>query len=131
MKKKVQKIVSLSLLLFTLFTTFAIAKNTEIKPMYTGITRLTSSIDIVSGIATCSGEVRVRGGYTVDLTVELKCDGNTVKTWTASGSGLFNTGGTYGVFSGHNYVVTTSAKVYDTNGNVIETPSKDSLKVSY
>lgn len=69
--------------------------------------------------------------YTADVTVELKRDGITIKTWTASGSEVISAGGTYYVTSGHEYVVTTTATVYDSNGKIVESPSKDSPSKNY
>ena len=73
-----------------------------IEPRYIGITRIHSYLDISSSGA-------------------AKCDG----------SGTVTAGGTYFVTSGHDYVVTTTATVYDSNGKIVESPSKDSAEVSY
>lgn len=73
----------------------------------------------------------MRPGYTADLTVDLKQDGDTIMTWTASGSGDLQAGGTYYVKSGHDYVVTTTAKVYDSNHRLIESPVENSKESSY
>ncbi|WP_369282027.1 hypothetical protein [Oscillibacter sp. GMB15532] len=40
-------------------------------------------------------------------------------------------GGTYYVASGHSYVVTTTAAVYDSNDHLVENPDKDSLVTYY
>ncbi|WP_352415137.1 hypothetical protein [Oscillibacter ruminantium] len=99
---------------------------------YTGVSTLISNLDISSGgAASCKGTAAVRSGYTADLTVELQRDGTTIKTWTNSGSGTLNAGGTYYVTSGHDYIVVTTAKVSDSNGNPVESPSLESKVKSY
>lgn len=113
------------------YLTASATGTTKVEPRYTGISNLTTSLSIsANGGASCSGSVIARSGYTTDVTVELKQDGTTIKTWTASGSGAVSAGGTYFVMSGHDYVVTTTADVYK-NGTLIESPSKDSPSKSY
>lgn len=130
MKKHTQTAISLILLLGALMTNFATVQAVE--PRYTGLTLISSTLNIsTSGAASCSGKVKLRNGYTADLIVELKQDGETIKTWKSSGSGTVTAGGTYYVKSGHDYIVTTTATVYDSNDTVIETPSADSLESSY
>lgn len=108
------------------------AQASEITPRYTGIATLTSGLTISdTGKATCAGKVMLWDGYTADVTVELKRDGATIKTWVSSGSGVVSAGGTYYVASGHEYVVTTTATVYDSNGKIVESPSKDSPSKNY
>ena len=119
-------LVAVSILTANLVTVHAI----ELR--YAGVIHLNSSLTISArGAATCSGSVSLMSGYTADITVELKRDGTTIKTWTDSGSRTVSADGTYYVTSGHDYVVTTTATVYDSNGKIVETPSKDSTKVSY
>lgn len=132
MKKQVRSVISAVLLVCILASSFVAAKATEISPRYTGITVLTSGLTISDvGKATCNGKVMLRNGYTADLTVELKRDGTTIKTWTASGTEMVSVSGTYYVLSGHTYVVTTSATVYDANGTVVDSVSKDSPSKDY
>lgn len=130
MKKRIRTAISLVLLLGVMMATFATAYAVEAR--YTGVSRLDSTLTISSkGAASCQGSATVRSGYTADVTVELKQDGTTIKTWTNSGSGTVRAGGTYYVESGHNYIVTTTATVYDSNNKVIEKPFKDSVSKSY
>ncbi len=130
MKKSIQLAISLVLLLGVAMTTCATVQAVE--PRYAAITSLSSTLKISStGAATCKGDVELWDGYTVDLKVELRQDGVTIKTWTDSGSGKVNAGGTYFVTSGHNYLVVTTATIHDNDGNWIESPSKNSAVVSY
>lgn len=125
MKKHIRSAISLVMLLGVLMATFAPAYAVE--PRYTGISSLTASLTIsATGKAECSGKAVVRTGYTADVKVELKKDGTTIKTWTNSGSKTVPAGGTYYVESGHNYMVTTTATVYDSNNKVVENPFEDS-----
>lgn len=130
MRKHTRSAILLIMLLGVLVTTLATAYAVE--PRYTGISSLSASLTIsTAGKAECSGKAIVRSGYTADVKVELKQDGTTIKTWTNSGSGTVSAGGTYYVESGHNYIVTTTATVYDSSSHIIETPSKDSVGKSY
>lgn len=130
MKKHVRFAISLVLLLGVLVACLATAQAVE--PRYIGIHQLYSTLDISSrGAAFCEGEIELQSGYTASLKVELKQDGVTIKTWNNSGSGNFTAGGTYYVQSGHDYVVKTTATVYDSNKRVVEVPSTDSDSWSY
>lgn len=112
MKKNIRSAISLVLLLGVLITSAATAQAVQLR--YIGISQVYSSLEIDSaGAASCGGDVEVRSGYTVDLKVELKQDGVTIKTWTDSGSGNVTAGGTHYVKTGHNYIVKTTATVYD------------------
>lgn len=133
MRKKSIRATVFMLLLVSLFSASLVSAGAaQIGLMYTGVSSLTSGLTISSsGGATCGGRASVRSGYTVDLTVELKQDGSTIKTWSSSGNGIVSAGGTYYVMSGHSYVVTTTAEVFDSNGNLIEHPDKDSQVTYY
>lgn len=133
-KRIVSSLFAMALLVSVLSASYATAlaaESYQIEPRYSGIANLISYLDIsTNGGASCNGKVTTWSGYTADVTVELKQDGTTIKTWTASGSGVVSAGGTYFVMSGHDYVVTTTAEVYK-NGALIESPSKDSPERSY
>lgn len=131
-KKTIRSAITMLLLVGIFAANLVSAHAIQIQPRYTGISDMFSSLTVSSsGAAKCTGSVEVRSGYTVNLTVELKQDGTSIKEWTSSGSGTVSAGGTYYVKSGHDYVVTTTAEVCDSKGNVIETPSKDSLTSFY
>ena len=131
-KKTMRSTISILLLLGVLMANLVTAQAAQIGPMYIGISQLASTLSISSsGGASCNGRVAVLNGYKADLTVELKQDGATIKTWTSSGSGTISAGGTYYVASGHSYYVTSTAKVYNSSGTLVESPSKDSPSSSY
>jgi len=132
MKKMFRSTLPLFLLMGILVSSLITAHAESISPRYTGISTLSSAINISSiGGATCTGTVTLRSGYTVDLTVALKQDGTTIKTWTASGSGTICAGNTYYVASGHEYFVRTTATVYNSDGKIVEVQSTDSQTRSY
>ena len=133
MKKQVTRFISMSLALICIMTTLCFgASATEISPRYTGITTLTADINISSsGRADCFGYVRTRDGYSADLTVELQRDGRTIKSWSDSGSGTISISEPYYVTPNHDYQVVVSADVYNSQEKLVETPSTESLVVSY
>ena len=132
MKKSVRFTISMALILSMFVASLAAAQAAAIEPRYTGIYDLSASLSISEqGQASCYGQATVKSGYTADITVELKRDGTTIKTWTNSGSGIVSAGGTYYVTSGHTYVVTTSATIYDQNNHVVESPSKTTGEKTY
>ena len=132
MKKLIRSTVPVLLFIGILVSNLMVAHASEITPRYTGISGLTAGMTISAvGRASCSGTVIVRTGYTADLTVELKQDGNTIKTWTDSGTGSLAAEGAYYVVSGHEYMVTTTVTIYDDSGNVVGNPSKDSPVKNY
>lgn len=130
--KGIRSAVSLVLLLGVFMASFVTVQAAGVQPRYTGISLMSADLKITSaGAAVCNGTVEIRSGYTADLTVELKQDGKTIKTWTSSGNDVVSAGGTYYVASGHKYYVTTTAVVYDKNGNEVESPSKSSGSWTY
>lgn len=132
MKKTVRAAISSFLLFGILLTNIASAQEATVTPRHTGVASFTSSLSISSvGYAKCNGLAMVRSGYTATLKVELKKDGTTIKTWSKSGSGTFETGGGYYVTKGHTYVVTTTVTVYDSDGKYVESPSQDSPSKDY
>ena len=131
-RKTIRAAVSTLLLLSMLAASLAAAQAVVIRPMYTGISSITSNLSISSdGAANCNGKATTQNGHTVDLTVQLRQNGKIIKTWTASGSGVVSAGGIYYVASGYSYYVTTTANVYTSGGTLIESISKNSSTVTY
>ena len=127
MKKKVTRFLSMSLALMSLMTVLCFgASAEEIVPMYDG------ELDIsTSGRADCYGYVRTRTGYSVDFTMELLRDGRTIKSWSDSGSGIISISEPYYVTPDHDYQVVVSADVYNSQGRLVDTPSTESIVISY
>lgn len=135
MKKLIRSTVPMLLLVSMLMGSLAVAHASEASLQYKEIASITSGLTISNvGKATCEGKAMMWDeGFTVTVTVELKQDGETIKTWTStsSESTVIYAGGIYYVPHGHTYVVTTTVTVYDADGNVIESPAKDSPSKYY
>ena len=133
MKKRVSRSASLSLALMYIVMTMCIgASATEISPRYVGIYQLHANLNISSsGRANCYGYVAIQDDYSVDLTVELQRDGRTIKSWSDSGSDTISISEPYYVTPDHDYQVVVSADVYNSQGRVVDTPSTESIVISY
>lgn len=132
MRKTARAALASFLLFGILLTNIASAQEATITPRHTGIFNVSSRLTISnSGCARCTGVTVLKAGYTASIKVELKQDGSTIKTWTNSGSDTVDAGGIYYVKSGHTYVVTTTATVYDSDGKFVEKPSQDSPSKYY
>ena len=130
MKRYIRSALSIILLLGALIVNLAPAQAVE--PRFAVVTDLVASLSVSSsGKASCSGAVYVDEGYTVDLKMELKQDGTTIKTWTNSGSGMVRVSGNYYVTSGHNYMVVTTATAYTSSGQWVESQVKNSDEKHY
>ena len=136
MKKYVTRTFGLMLSLALVFSltclSAAAAQKPTIEPQYTGIASIVASLDINSlGKASCYGSVVIRSGYNVDLTVELQRDGDTIKTWTDSGSSDFSIDKSYYVTPDHDYQVVVTAEVYNSRGVLVDDPTVKSVIRSY
>lgn len=135
MKKSVTRSISLSLLLVSIMSVLCIgasAAEEEISPRYTGIHLLNANINITaSGRADCYGYVNIQDGYSVDLTVALQRDGQTIKSWSDSGTKEVSMTKSYYVSKGHDYQVVVSANVYNSQGKLVDTPDIRSAVASY
>lgn len=134
-KKNAGRLLSVALLLIFALSTFgaeAAAKEKEVSLRYTGVSTLAASLDISnSGYASCYGYAKVLTGYTADVMVELQQDGDTIKTWTASGTKDIEVLKNYWVASGHDYQVVVTATVKNTSGIIVDTPSITSQIVTF
>lgn len=133
MKKLIRSTVPVLLLISMLMGSLAAAHASEVSLQYIEIASITSGLTISdTGRANCSGKARMwEDDFTVTVTVELKQDGTTIKTWTETGATFISAGGIYYVPKGHTYVVTTTVTVCDADGNEIESPSVDSPIKNY
>lgn len=108
----------------------------SVQPRLTGIAAITAGLDIRTvggsvGLATCSGAVDVYSGFHVDVVVELKKDGLTIKTWNKSTSTMCEAGGTYYVASGYTYWVKTTVYVYNSSNVLVATETEYSPSWDY
>lgn len=133
MKKLIRSTVPMLLLVSMLMGSLASAHASEVSLQYIEIASFSSGLRISNtGRATCEGTAMMwEDDITTTVTVELKKDGETIKTWTETGTEVISAGGIYYVPKGHTYVVTTTVTVYDADGNVIECESKDSPSKYY
>ncbi len=138
---KQQGIHCVAIFMFLLFslsvgTSASAATVNPIQPMYVGVTFLSPGITISSsGTITCKDTVILKSGYSSDVTWELKRGNNgnlsNLSTWTASGRGELLLNQVRYASHGYSYQLKTTAKVYNSNGNYVETAIKYSSVVSY
>lgn len=109
------------------------AQEPIVQPRYDGATRVSATLSITSsGRADVYGQVVLKPSYTADLTVTLRRDsGSEVKSWSSSGSGSLKIDKGYYVTSGHDYYTSVSVSVYDSDGTLVDSITKDSSIVSY
>ncbi len=112
------------------------ATTDPMQPMYIGIVSLSPRLVISpSGTISCTDTVSLKNGYSANITWELKHGtGNTLSklsSWTASGKGEITLSKGRQAIRGYSYQLKATAKVYDSNGNYIETAVKYSSVVSY
>lgn len=134
MKVKIVKRVLSMLMTVALLTSGINAFAGEVSPRYTGTSTIVTDLSISStGKATCAGTVVLYSGYTATLTMKLQqYNGSywtTIQTWSTSDSKSLSK--SYYVSSGYSYRVVTSAKVYNSSGTYVETPSVTSATKSY
>lgn len=110
----------------------AAANEAEVSPRYTGMSLLAATLDIsFAGRASCYGYARILSGYSADLAVELQQDGETIKTWTSSGTKEIEILKDYWVAPGYDYQVIATATVKDSSGLIVDISSIDSQIITY
>lgn len=135
MKKRATKSLGVICVVICILSTLCIniaAKEPEIEPRYTGITLLATDMKIsTSGVANCYGQAWGKDGYHVELTLELRRDGETIKTWNKEGVGEVEINGVYIVTPGHDYQTFLTARVTDSSGSYVEKPTTKSDVTRY
>lgn len=107
----------------------ALASSKYAEPRLVAVSELQAELSVSSsGKTTCNGTVKLRNGYTGEMTMTLQCSANgviwtEVKTWTDSGSGTLELEHSYYVASGYWYRVETSVDTYNALGTFIESAS--------
>lgn len=113
-----------SLLLAVALLTAVITSVSAVQPRYIGIVRSVPTLTISSsGAASCKGRTTLTSGYSADVTLELQQDGDTIKTWTTSGTGALSIDKVYYVVRGHDYTLKLTVEVYNSSGTLVESPS--------
>lgn len=128
MKKCMSRFVSLILTLAFL-TASLVTSASAVEPRFVGISELTVDLIIYSsGAASCYGYVDPYDNFSADMTLELKRDGSTIKTWTGSGnlSQSFSLDKVYYVTEGHEYQVVVSVDVMNSRGSIVGSYSLES-----
>lgn len=109
--------------------------STFISARYVGMRLFYAELSISdSGLATSSGTIQARSGYTCDATLELQrkqgASWITIKEWEGSGKSISFKENWY-VTSGYDYRIKLSADVYDTSDSLIEALTTYSAVVEY
>lgn len=134
MKAKTVKRILCIVLTVAFLTSGVSAFAGDVGPRYKGTATISADLSISStGKASCAGVVVLYSGYTATLTMKLQqYNGSywtTIKSWSTSDSKSLSK--SYYVSSGYSYRVVTSAKVYNSAGTYVETPSVTSVTKSY
>ena len=109
-------------------------KNT---PDFSRIISFVADLSISSrGLANCYSRVRLANSTdTVTLTMELQRQNGSswtrVNSWSTDGSGTVTIERDWFVASGHSYRIQTTARVFNSNGALVETSSATSGTVRY
>lgn len=100
----------------------------EISEQYVAVGSISAFITLdTSGKASCTGYVNLRNGYTASVNLQLQqyLGGCWVPviTWSEEGGPTITLTGSRYVTSGYSYRSVTTATVYDSDGNSVETVS--------
>jgi len=122
------------LVYLVVFTVNATAEG--INPRYAFARRISAELRLSNGTAEVSGKITPNGGYETQITVRLQRYNNggweTLSYWTGhNANGTSEAGGTRYVLEGHDYRAYAIGKVYDGNGNLLETATGYSVVYSY
>jgi len=122
------------LVYLVVFTVNATAEG--INPRYAFARRISAELRLSNGTAEVIGKITPNGGYETRVTVRLqRCDDGswvTLSTWTDHNTnGSSEAGGTRSITTGHDYRAYAIGKVYDGNGNLLETATGYSVVYSY
>ncbi len=133
---KIKALFAVCLCICLAFSSLCIsAEETDTSPYNIAITGNRLSFSISStGIASCHGDVSVRAGYTVQLTMQLQQKGSmwkNVQSWTGTDAYSVVFDETYQVEKGHTYRLMNVYIVYDANGNIVESLYDLSPTVEY
>lgn len=131
MKKRITKLGAMLLAIVMLLSVVSVsAVNPEISLLrYDNVTRMLVSLTISDkGLASCYGEIVLRGGASADMSLILQKSKNQTtwsdeKTWTTNGSYIVSIDKDYFVVSGYYYRVKLSGTVYDSSGAYVESPA--------
>lgn len=131
MKKSILCVMAILLICSFAVSVFATQNDqTPIMPRYTYIstTIVNLSIDKTTNVTTSYAHCHTYDDYEIQVTCQLQrynnSKWNTIKTWTKSGIGYVDFEKNWAVPSGYTYRAYVTFKVYDSNGNVVESVSR-------
>ena len=138
MKKRAAKTITATILALCMLSSLFIAAFASDEERDDGATRFTGIFDCYAGLSisnwgkcSCSSFADCKMGYSATITMELKRDATTIKTWTESGTGIVSLSKTYYVVSGYTYQVVATIVVKDSHGTVVDTIEKSSYSVTF
>ena len=104
-------------------------------PAYVAVTQISPTLAIELGTAYCSDYIIIKSGYSVSATWYLQYyqsgKWENLATWTDTGTKTLPFSKKRAVVSGNTYRLTTTLKVYNAQGKLVESPTKDSSMVAY
>lgn len=110
------------------------ANEADVSPLYDYAKYVQVSLEISGGTATVDSRVKA-AGYDISTTtcLQRKTDDRwvTIKTWNRSGNSSVFLSETRALTQGYAYRSYVKVKIYDQNGNVIETAKKYSNSKKY
>ncbi len=138
MKKRVVKSFTAIVLVLCMLSSLFITAFASDEERDDSATRFTGIFDCYAGLsisdwgkASCSSFADCKMGYSATITMELKRDTTTIKTWTASGTSIVSLSKTYYVMSGYTYQVVATIVVKDSHGVVVDTIERSSFSVTF
>jgi hypothetical protein len=110
------------------------ADDDDIDPRYEGTNQINITMKISSGYAVCAGDMEIRSGYSATITWELQYlkskNWVSMKSWSQTGTLKMMFEKKVAIISGNTYRFVASAKVYDSNGSLVDEPDACSASVT-
>lgn len=104
-------------------------------PAYVAVTQISPRLVVELRTAYCSDYIIIKSGYSVSATWYLQYyqsgKWENLATWTDTGTKTLPFSKKRAVVSGNTYRLKTSLKVYNTQGKLVESPTKYSSMAAY
>lgn len=104
-------------------------------PVYVAVTQISPRLVVELGTAYCSDYIIIKSGYSVSATWYLQYyqsgKWENLATWTDTGTKSLPFSKKRAVVSGNTYRLKTALKVYNTQGKLVESPTKYSSMAAY
>lgn len=104
-------------------------------PAYVAVTQISPRLVVELGTAYCSDYIIIKSGYSVSATWYLQYyqsgKWENLATWTDTGTKSLPFSKKRAVVSGNTYRLKTALKVYNTQGKLVESPTKYSSMAAY